>query len=200
LSYRRYYLTAFAAFHLFILLAVCGNDIFATLAAGYTSLPPALEKHWAKAEAVTAGALATTLGQQNPLRIGLTAYTHLAGIESGYGFFAPTIPNSRKLVFELEYPDGRIDYDLPAVHGNAAGQRLTSLLDQMANVQYDPLRELLVKMLALSAWREHPDAKKIRAVFGYVEIPSPQETMRGKTESYHFLYSYEFSADSDSPR
>jgi len=28
----------------------------------------------------------------------------MAGIEVGYGFFAPNVPNNYKVVFELQYP------------------------------------------------------------------------------------------------
>ena len=57
----------------------------------------------------------------NPVRQALATYLHIAGIETGYGYFAPNVPGSYKLVFELHYPDGRVEYELPSVSSAAAG-------------------------------------------------------------------------------
>ena len=51
----------------------------------------------------------------------------------------------------------------------------------------------MVKALAASVWREHPNLKMVRAVFGSLNLPSPAEFERGKRESYDFLYAYDFS-------
>ena len=120
-------------------------------------------------------------------------YLHSAGIEGGYGFFAPGIPNSSKLVFELHYADGHVEYELPHVSSGAAGLRLISLLDYIGQTEYEPLRQLMLKMLAFAIWQEHPSATIIRAVYGYVEGPALSEGSGGTTESYHFLYAYDFS-------
>ena len=144
-----------------------------------------------------------TLGQHlaasNPIRQTLATYLHIAGIEAGYGYFAPNVPGSYKLVFELHYPDGRVEYELPSVSSAAAGLRIAGLLDKIGRTQYDVLREHLVKMLALSIWREHPEVKTIRAVFGSIRLPSVSEFERGKRESYEFLYAYDFSLQNESP-
>jgi hypothetical protein len=67
----------------------------------------------------------------------------------------------------------------------------------MADARYEPLREVVVKMLALSVWREHPDVKKIRAVFGSVNPPSVSDFEHGKGESFQPLFSYDFSLRED---
>ena len=97
---------------------------------------------------------------------------HLAGIETGYGYFAPNVPGGYKLVFELHYADGRVEYELPRVNSAAAGLRVAGLLDKIGRTRSDALREHLVKMLTSSIWREHPGLKTIRAVFGSVSLPS----------------------------
>src|SRR5262249_13186090 len=97
-----------------------------------------------------------------------------------------------KIVFELHYADGRVEYDLPRVSDAASGVRLATLLDQIERATYDPLREVMIKMLAYSVWQEHPDATVVRAVFGYVALPTIDQVKNGDTESYHFLYAYEF--------
>ena len=127
------------------------------------------------------------------MRQALTTYLHLTGIETGYGYFAPNVPGTYKVVFELHYPDGRVEYELPEVSSVAAGLRLVSLLDQIGRTKHDALREILIKMVAQSVWREHPEVKTMRAVFGSISLPSVSEFEQGKRESYQFLYGYDFS-------
>ena len=71
-------------------------------------------------------------------RRGLPTYFHLAGIDRVYGYFAPNIPGSYKLVFELRYPDGRVDDQQPSVSSKAAGLRLASLLDEIGRAGSGP--------------------------------------------------------------
>lgn len=163
------------------------------LAQGYTGLPRALDPYWRKGAEVLTIAMGQDLSLSHPVRKTLTAYLHGTGMESGYGFFAPNVPSSYKLVFELHYLDGRVEYDLPHVNEAATGLRLTSLLDRIGRAQYEPLREVMLKMLAYSAWREHPGAVTVRTVFGYVDVPSALELKEGKTETYNFLYAYDFT-------
>ncbi len=141
--------------------------------------------------------MSTALGQHlaasNPVRQALATYLHIVGIETGYGYFAPNVPGSYKLVFELHYPDGRVEYELPPVSSAAAGLRIAGLLDKIGRTHYEALRERLVKMVAKSIWQEHPEVKAIRAVFGSINLPSISEFERGGRESYEFLYAYDFS-------
>jgi hypothetical protein len=137
--------------------------------------------------------LCQRLAASNPVRQVLATYLHIAGIETGYSYFAPNVPGSYKLVFELHYPDGQIEYELPRVNSTAAGLRVAGLLDKIGRTPYDALRELLVKTLAQSIWRQHPEVKTIHAVFGSIKLPSLSEFEHGKRESYDFLYAYDFS-------
>jgi hypothetical protein len=197
LSGRRLY-AAGLLLHLFLVLTVSCQQTLWLLASGYTSLPASLEKYWYQAGRLPTAILGQTLALSNPLREAITAYIHSTGIEGGYGFFAPGVPNSYKLVFELHYADGRVEYELPHVSGASAGLRLTNLLDQVGRTQYEPLREVMLKMLTYSIWQQHPEATTIRAVFGYVDMPSAEEAKQGKTESYNFLYAYDFNFPSQS--
>lgn len=129
----------------------------------------------------------------NVFRQAITVYSNSAGIESAYGFFAPNVPNGFKLVFELHYPDGHVTYELPGVGDAATGLRLNNLFECIATTPFDPVRELLFKMLSYSVWREHPKVRVIRAVFGSVVSPSLAEFESGKRESYEVLYAYDFS-------
>ena len=76
---------------------------------------------------------------------------------------------------------------------------MSTLLDQIGRIHYDPLREILLKMLAYSEWREHPNASTIRVVFGFVRVRSPAEVRLGKQTTYQFMYAYDFSFPSKSP-
>ncbi len=133
------------------------------------------------------------LSSSNPIRQATTTYLHLAGIETGYGYFAPNIPGGYKLVFELHYPDGHVEAEVPRVNSSAGELRLASLLDQIGRTDYEPLRRLMIRMLAHSVWRAHPDAITIRAVFGAATLPAMSEFEKGKRGSYEFLYAYDFT-------
>jgi hypothetical protein len=129
--------------------------------------------------------------QTNFGRAGVNAYLNLAGVENGYGFFAPNIPNQYELVFELHYPDGKIDYDVPHVASDASGLRVATLLDYMGQIRDDTVRRIMAKMLTYSLWREHPDAIMIRTFFGSMTVPSPSEFQAGGRNAYRVLYAYE---------
>ena len=67
-------------------------------------------------------------------------------------------------------------------------------------IRFLTLREHLVKMLAASIWREHPEVKTIRAIFGSIRLPSVHEFEEGKRESYQFLYAYDFSLQNEAAK
>jgi hypothetical protein len=183
---------AFVALHFSFILLVCLRDTFFVLAESATFFSRSLDRYWRAGQAIVSIPLGETLSVHNPIRRGIAAYLRGAGIESGYGYFAPNVPDSYKIVFELHYPDGRIDYEVPRVAGAATGLRLSSLLDRIAEETYEPLIATFVKMLAYSVWQDHQDAMSIRAVVGYVELPTPDEFERGQKESYHALFAYDF--------
>jgi hypothetical protein len=180
-------------FHLGLIVAVCLRDTFFIFRQSPTLFPRSFDQYWRKAEEVVGLGLGDELAISNPVRHAIAVYLNCAGIEGGYGFFAPNVPGNYKLVFELHYPDGHVDYELPHVASEAAALRLSSLLDRIAETTYLPLRQMICKMLTYSIWKQHPQAQMIRAVFGYVESPGPREFAKGEKESYHFLFAYDFS-------
>ena len=179
--------------HFLLIITISFRDIVWLVARKLTILPSPFSAAAEKVEPIVADTLGDKLSASNPLRRALLTYLHIAGIDRGYGYFAPNVPSGYKLVFELHYPDGRVEYELPGVNSAAAGLRIASLLDEIGRIRYDPLREYMVKTLAASVWREHPAVKTVRAVFGSLNLPSPAEFQRGKRESYDFLYAYDFS-------
>jgi hypothetical protein len=188
---------AWFCLHFLLILSVSSRDTLRLVAEGPTIFPASFKSYSHKAETALSVALGQYLTASNPIRQALATYLHLAGIETGYGYFAPNVPGSYRLVFELHYPDGRVEYELPSVSGAAAGLRIASLLDTIGRTPYDALREHLVKTLALSVWREHPGAKTVRAVLGSIKLPTASEFEHGKRESYEFLYAYDFSLQNE---
>lgn len=179
--------------HFVLIAAVCFAGVFSLIAAGSTMLPTALDQYSRKAELVAASLLGKQARSSNPFRRGIATYLHFAGIQAGYTFFAPNVPGYHRLNFELYYQDGHVEYESPHVSGKAAALRLDSLLDRLADERYEPIREVVAKMLALSVWRERPDVKKIRATFGTVTSPGVHDFEHGKGESFQPMFSYDFS-------
>jgi hypothetical protein len=184
---------AWFVLHFSLITAVCFAGIFSLVAEGTTILPSGLEKPARRAELIAAFLLGKEATVSSPVRQGIASYLHAAGIQSGYSFFAPNVPGYHKLTLELNYVDGRVEYESPHVSGKAAALRLDGLLDRLADERYEPLREVVIKMLALSVWQERPEVKKIHAVFGAVSLPSINDFKDGKVESFQPMFSYDFS-------
>ena len=142
--------------HFLLIIIVSLHDISSVLPGDASVLPQGSNKVWRRIETITAALLGERLPASKPLRQGLAAYANGAGIELGYSYFAPSIPGNAKLVFELHYPDGRVEYDLPHVGGAAAGYRVATLLDNLLEIHYARLREAIVQSLVSSVWQEHP--------------------------------------------
>jgi hypothetical protein len=190
---QKYFYLAWFSLHFLLIIAFSCRDTLGLVAQGPTIFPSSFKRFSQKADTAMSAALRQRLAASHPVRQVIAAYLHIAGIETGYNYFAPNVPGAYKLVFELHYPDGHVEYELPRVSSAAAALRLASLLDQIGRTKHDALREILVKMVAESVWREHPDVKTIRAVFGSIRLPSVTEFEHGKKESYEFLYAYDFS-------
>jgi len=176
-----------------LLTAVCFAGVFWLIAMGSTILPSAIDEYARKAQLVSTWCLGKEAGAPKPLRRGIATYLHAAGIQAGYSFFAPNVPSQHRLTFELFYDDGHVEYESPHVRSKAAALRLDSLLDRLPEERYEAIREVLIKMLALSVWREHPDVKKLRATFGSVDPPGITEFEQGKTEKFQPIFSFDFS-------
>src|SRR5205814_237052 len=186
---KRIYATWFVV-HFFLVMAVCSAGIFSLIAQGSTVLPSALDKYARGGELMAAFVLGKEGAASSPIRQGIATYLHAAGIQAGYSFFAPNIPGYHRLGLELYYADGRVEYVSPHLSGRAAALRLDSLLDRLADNRYEPIREVVVKMLAFSVWRDRPKVKKIRATFGTVSPPGIGDFEHGKGESFQPMFSY----------
>jgi hypothetical protein len=194
-SRYKYVYAAGLALHLLLIILVSCRDTLRAVAEGPTILPVSFKNSSQKAETALSAGLGQKLPASNPVREALNTYVQLAGIETGYGYFAPNVPGGYALVFELHDRDGRVEYELPSVSSAAAGLRIAGLLDNIGRTRYDALREILVKTLAQSVWREHPEVQSVRAIVGSIRLPTAREFKEGKRESYEFLYAYDFSLE-----
>ena len=191
--HRRSVYTLGFLLHFLLIVTISFRETIWVVARGLTIAPSSVRSLAERGEPVIEAALGRHLEASNPLRRGLSTYWHLAGIEGGYGYFAPNVPGSFKLVFEMHYLDGRVEYELPRVSSTAAGMRVASLLDQIGRARYEPLREYMIRSMADATWREHPDAVIVRAVFGSIKMPGIGELEQGQKESFQFLFAYDFS-------
>ena len=191
--YLRRIHAAWFGIHFFLVTAVCLAGVFWLIAQRSTILPSAWDEYARKAQLVASWCLGKEAGASNPVRLTIATYLHAAGIQAGYTFFAPNVPSHHRLSLELFHDDGRVEYESPRVRSRAAALRLDSLLDRLAEERYEPVREALVKRLAFSVWREHPEVKKVRATFGSVNPPGIDEFEQGKTEIFQPMFSFDFS-------
>ena len=184
---------AWFGIHFFLITAVCLAGVFSLVAEGATILPSSIETYARKAEIIIAWLLAKQASSSNRVKQVIATYLHAGGIQAGYTFFAPNVPSHHRLILEFFYEDGHVEYESPHVRSKAAALRLDSLLDKLPEERYEPIREVILKMLALSVWREHPDVKRVRATFETVQLPSITEFEHGKAETHEPMFSFDFS-------
>ena len=184
---------AWFGIHFFLITTVCLAGVFSLVAEGATILPSSIETYARKAEITIAWLLGKQASSSNRVKQVIATYLHAAGIQAGYTFFAPNVPSHHRLSLEFFYEDGHVEYESPHVRSKAAALRLDSLLDKLPEERYEPIREVILKMLALSVWREHPDVKRVRATFETVQLPSITEFEHGKAETHEPMFSFDFS-------
>lgn len=177
--------------HFLLAALVSLEATFSIFAQTPTIFPGALRNYWRRGADLAGVAAGKKLPETNPIRNTAAVYLHIAGTEAGYGFFAPNVPDCSTLLFEIHFPDGRVEYDLPQVRSASAGLRLNCLLDQIRLVKYEELRRGILKILTYSAWQRYPSASRIRAIFTSGKLPSSSEFLAGKELSYEVLYVYD---------
>ncbi len=192
---NRTFWLAFLALHGFLILAASLQDVFSGLAGGASILPTEAAAFSDRAEHLCSALLGRDLPDKNTLRQVLAAYADSTGIEAGYSYFAPSVSGNTKLAFELHFPDGHVEHELPLVGSAAAGYRLATLLDRLQSIHYERLREAIVRNLVYEICRGRPNAVMIRAVFGVADIPGVAAYRAGARAGYHVLFAYDFRFD-----
>ena len=179
--------------HLTLIVIVCVHDTLWLLRHGRVNFPKARSSLWELLDKVPETILAAHSPSRNPWKRAVATYTNLAGIELGYGYFAPNIPPASALVFEFHYPNGSVEYETPNLRGAAGQFRVSTLVGQIGQTDYERWRVALIKLLAGSAWQRHPEAVSLRAFFGTISPPTSAEYRAGKRErTFTCLYVYEF--------
>lgn len=190
---RRKTFLALLLVHLTLIVAVCTHDTLWLLRRGLVTIPPVRGSLWEALDKVPATILAADSHSRNPWKRAVATYTNFAGIELGYGYFAPNIPPASALVFEFHYPDGRVEYETPKLQGAAGQFRVSTLVGQIGQTDYERWRVALIKLLAGSAWQHRPEAVSLRAFFGTISPPTIAEYRSGKRErTFTCLSVYEF--------
>jgi hypothetical protein len=179
------------AFHLGAIALVSLRELTWLVANDLTIAPKSWRFPAQKIEEFSLAALGENLDPSNCYHQAVASWLSYSGIQGGYGFFAPNISDSYRLVFEFRFPDGHIEPDLPHVSSEESAVRLAGLLDEIARTRIDPLREALIKLLAEDSWRDHPAAVALRATFSSMDVPAPEAF--DTDESSHILYVYEFT-------
>ena len=184
---------AFALFHFALIGIVCVHETLWLLKEGIVVAAAAPKTVWKKLDTIPAAVAGDEGKSLNRWQRAIASYTNAAGIEAGYGYFAPNIPATHALIFECTYPDGQVDYQTPEVQGEAAQLRVNTLIEQIGRADYDRWRIELIRLLARSTWRQHPEAVSIRAFFGTITPPTLAEYRAGKTErTFNCLDVYDF--------
>lgn len=184
--------------HFLLITAVCSRETFSLLAQGITIAPESWKHLGSKLEGFFSATLGSSGHSSNQIQRVVTAYAEAAGIAGGYGFFAPNVPESYALVFELHYPDGSVEYEKPSAQGSAAGLRLAGLLDEIGRLKGDS-RVILLKVLAYPIWQRHQNVQSISAFLGVLKMPGLEKYRKDKRVSYDFFYQHEFNASQFAP-
>ncbi|MEO7724542.1 MAG: hypothetical protein ABIU29_07630 [Chthoniobacterales bacterium] len=184
---------AWLACHLSLIVLFSLRDLLTVLPASNFSFVPSFTPFLQSAGSVISAGLGEGLSLRNPWRQILASYGNLSGIENGSSYFAPSVPPNCKLLFELRYKDRSSEYDLPRVRGEAAGYRVATLLDYLLLFHSAALQKAILRPLVYECWKEHPEAKSIRAIVALADLPTLQEFKSGTPKTYEFVYSYEFS-------
>jgi hypothetical protein len=180
--------------HLSLIGAVSLRELAWLVANDLTIAPPRWREPSQKLEDLTIGAMGEELPPKNFYHAAVATYLSFAGIQGGYGFFAPNVSDPYRLSFEFQFADGRVEHALPKVSSEEGALRLAGLLDEIGRTQIDVLRQALVKLLTIEAWSEHQDAITVRAVFSSTKVSPPPDL--GEQPAEHILYTYQFTRTS----
>ena len=195
MNQRSLYIAA-AIVHLLLVAGAGSADLLAALTKGGTLFPESADNLFAEAEHVVRPVLGQSVRRRNLWGKSIAFYLHSAGCEGGYNFFAPHVPGSHLLVFELKYKDGRVEYKFP--HGAAVGSkvRLASLLDLIGHIEDETVRQQLIRLIAENSCRGEQELASVHAIFGIVSSPRIAQYEKGSRESCRVLYTYDFTPGS----
>ena len=160
---RQFWIVGLAV-HFLAIGTVSSWDIVNLVADGRTILPRTMVTGAARMTQAMKSISPRRLSGTNPVREIILGYCHSAGIESPYSFFAPNVPASLRVMFEIQFPGKRVSYELPRVQSDTEGLRLSALIDQAA-AKSGLWREVVLQMLAAAVADNNPEATRIRVIY-----------------------------------
>lgn len=184
LSPRRAACSVLLFVHFCFLLFVSSRETWWLLNKQLTLLPSPNRSEAPPAQRESTGALL--------FREIVLTYGHLAGIDVGYGFFAPNIPSAYTLAFEVTFPDGSVECVPIQFQPGEGGLRWASLMDFLGRDAADPVGEVLLRLIVHSLRQEYPEATRMRALINSSSQPSIEDFRKGKTASERFVCQYDF--------
>jgi hypothetical protein len=182
------------AIHLLLVLAVSAWDIVDLAARGRTLVPAPIASGARDFAHIMESMSPRQLHRSNLVRQTVIGYVHAAGIESPYSYFAPNVPPTLQVVFEIQHRDHHVSHKVPSARSATDQLRLSALIDRSVGEQ-GLWREVVLQMLGSSIWEDNPDAVEIRAIVASRTFPGPSEFLQGAQESYDFVCSYNFKFD-----
>jgi hypothetical protein len=193
-SFQRWSRVSWLCLHLLLIALICGHETAWLIGKQLTVVRPDSGPWWKEVDHVSQSLTRGRLLPENAFGKVINTYTNLAGIEVGYGYFAPNVPEAHALVFELCYPDKHLEYEAPLTRSHEGKLRLTSLIEQIGSTDSDPWRNELIRRLARSTWQNHPKAISMRGFFGTITPPTLGSYKSGRNERvFSCQYIYDFS-------
>ncbi|MCZ4244349.1 hypothetical protein [Pedobacter punctiformis] len=123
-------------------------------------------------------------------------YLAYTGTETGYGFFAPNVPTSYKLVFEYTLKDHSKVTMIPQISSHEIGLRLCNYYETIGKTNVEILRNALIKFMLQEQMKGLNNVVSAKAIFGLVLTPALKNYSQSNQTAYQFLYAYEYNIQS----
>ncbi|WP_431292167.1 hypothetical protein [Pedobacter sp. P26] len=122
----------------------------------------------------------------------LNYYLAYTGTETGYGFFAPNVPTSYKLVFEYTLKNKQKITMIPQINSHELGLRLCNYYETIGKTDVELLRNSLIRFMMQEQMKGLENVVSAKAIFGLVLTPSLRNYTQSKNTVYQFMYAYEY--------
>ena len=120
----------------------------------------------------------------------LVPYAHLAGIDTGYGLFAPNVPSAVSVAFELKDAAGHSTACMPLLNTREGQDRFNVNFNTFK--KFEEIRPLLAYGWAIRMLELQPGHNKITVVIGTHIQPSLEAYRRGEQAKFEESVRYEF--------
>ena len=122
-------------------------------------------------------------------------YAHLAGIDTGYGLFAPNVPSAVSAAFELSDAAGRSTACLPMLNTREGLDRFNVNFNTFK--KFEEIRPLLAYGWAIRMLELQPGYNKITVVIGSHIQPNMEANRQGERSKFVESVRYEFELDGE---